>query len=99
MSKCFIHDARDPNEPLMPYTDAEGFTRMVPRCQAHVLLCPECRDAGAHFYANADPTDRAWSSVSAIGIGTTSCRPSNSSRTSSKRAAGVTRKANETEGP
>lgn len=59
MSERFIHDPRDPNEPLMPYTDVEGFTRMVPRCQAHMLLYPECREPGGHFYANADPTDPA----------------------------------------
>lgn len=53
MSEHFIHDARVPNEPLMPYNDG----RMVPRCQAHVLLYPECREPGAHFYTDADPTD------------------------------------------
>lgn len=56
-SQRFVHDVGDPNEPLMPYTDVEGFTRMVPRCQAHVLLYPECREPGGHFYTNADPTD------------------------------------------
>lgn len=31
--------------------------RMVPPCEAEVLLYPPCNEPGAHFYTNADQTD------------------------------------------